>query len=297
MDMARITKINADVARQVLHSLVAKSNDRFHSKGISKTTFKKEILNKAAGEHIGMLRGGVKTISRNQLKHSVKELTAFLKEHPEKYSANKHILEKIGVHAYEGSKLRENFDNPDFLKKTDKYVVGLQTEKNAANDTGPSPEEQLREKRRKAVIVNLNIRHSAEERDKLTSVIPKDVVGSANAAKAQGSVFGDTKTAGTAAGGTGKAVPGKTVSAAPRPVQLGGGMASQLGHQMQEKSTVVPVFGVTQGKAPVDAGKPATEDNLQKLVQEEAAAAKSTAKETDDLPNVDDVDTNLPLAA
>ncbi len=292
MDMAKLSGIKTDLLLRHAQRLVSPITSKYGDKPISAIKFKK-LMEKADVEHAEKVRFQ-KTVTAHQAKKFVGSFLKFVQEHPQ-YKVSGFAKEMVHAKLHQGDHAIQNFDPKTLGEHGLEYLREEQAKE--AQSTGPSPEEKQRLERRQAAIKNLNIRHSAEERDKFTSVVPKDVVGSANAAKAQGSVFGDTKTAGTINPGSAKAVPGKVTTGSPKPVQLGGGMASQLGHQMQEKATVVPVFGVTQGKAPVDAGKPAAEDNLQKLVQEEAAAAKSTAKDMDDLPNVDDVDTNLPLAA
>ncbi|MFA6043016.1 MAG: hypothetical protein WCV85_05455 [Patescibacteria group bacterium] len=290
--MAKISGIKTDLLLRNAQRLVSPITSKYGDKPISAMKFKK-LMEHADVEHIEKVRFQ-KTVTTHQAKKFLGSFLKHIQEHPQ-YKVSGFAKEMVHAKLHQGDHAIQNFDPKMLGEHGLEYLREEQAKE--TQTTGPSLEEKQRLERRQAAIKNLNIRHSAEERDKLTSVVPKDVVGSANAAKAQSSVFGDTKTAGTVNPGSTKAVPGNTTTGAPRPVQLGGGMASQLGHQQQEKATVVPVFGVTQAKASADPGKPVAEDNFQALVQAEAAAKAGNVKAEDDLPNTDDVDTNLPLAA
>ena len=167
--MARITRINTNIARQVLHSIVARADDKYHSKGVSKTTFKKDILGKAEGQHLGILRGDRNTITRKEFLNSFRELKEEILKHPEKFAPNRRALEKMGIRAYEGSKLHEDFDSEESLKKVDRYAVGEQKEEDASKDTGPTPEEKLKAERHQRAMPGLNLYRSKQERDALAS--------------------------------------------------------------------------------------------------------------------------------
>lgn len=303
--------------------MVAKSDDKYHSKGISKTAFKKDVLGKVQGPHLGVLRGGQKFITRNEMKHSVKELTEFLKAHP-KFTANRHALEKIGVRAYAGSTLRANFDNNEFLKKVDRYAVGQQTEQEKSKDTGPTPEELKRQERRKQanILIGRSQRLRAEDAAGKPSGFAKQnlatadtsgrTAGAASSATTrkgvQTSVAGETRVAGQVTSTT--PIPGKQNTATVpthSAVQLAG--LGGLGRVGAGRS--IPTVGApdTRGAAPAEspatanasgglAGKYAAEQDANKptpATETEVADIRS-AKSADD-SNDEDIDQNLPLAA
>ncbi len=305
--------------------MIAKSDDKYHNKGISKNAFKKDVLGKVQGPHLGMLRGGQKFITRNEMKHSVKELTEFLKAHP-KFTANRHALEKIGVRAYEGSKLRQDFNNAEFLKKVDRYAVGQQSEQEKSKDTGPTPEELKRQERRKQanILIGRSQRLRAEDAAGKPSgfaaklATTTDTSGRAPGAASsattrkgvQTSVAGDTRTAGQPQPGV--PIPGQPNSAtgpARSAVQLAG--LGGLGRVGAGRS--VPAVGApdTRGTAPAPNESPAaagTSGGLAGKYAAEQGAGSPTpagdtevtdlrpAKSTDDTDD-EDIDRNLPLAA
>lgn len=320
--MARITRINSNIARQVLHSIVARADDKYHSKGVSKTTFKKDILGKVQGQHLGVLRSGQKSITRNEMKHSVRELTDFLKAHP-KFTPNRRALEKFGVRAYEGSELRADFNNEEYLKKVDRYAVGVQKEEDAGKDTGPTPEGELRAKRLARARQGMNLYRSKQERDDLASgkriITPTSVTSgeaqkskiSATSHEGAGTLAGKSKIAGESTATT--PIPGQ--HAAPPPsrgsVQLAGGIGlSRIDGRLADRTDDIAIPHLTGpadalGVAPASS-RPEEAQGTEKTVPTpglktevtDISPLKDSKKDADDeLPSTEDIDKNLPLAA
>ena len=309
MYMARITRISTDVARQVLHSMVAKVDDKYHSKGISKTTFKKEVLGKIQGQNLGILRSGQKFISRNEMKHSVKELSEFLKAHP-KFAPNRRTLEKFGARAYEGSELRQDFNNEEFLKRVDRYAVGEQKEQDASKNTGPTKAELEEKARQERGRQYLNRFRSIQARDaeakgitpfgqtSVTSGMGKNATTTATGGPPENvTIAGKSKVAGADIAakvhGQSAAIPGgiSTPASGNHPVQLVGGIGRHVHEPSQDAS--IPGTGIpTVGAPDLRATSPAHPDSA-----DTPSADGKDDKDDIELPSMDDIDKNLPFAA
>lgn len=305
--MARITRINTNVARQILHSVVAKAGQ--NTKGVSKTTFKKDILGKAEGQHLGILRGDQDTITRNEFKHSFRELKEEILKHPEKFAPNRRALEKMGIRAYEGSKLRENFDSDESLKKIDRYAVGEQKEQDTSKEPVKSEREILQERRVAKARQGMNLYQAQKERADLESGKRTEnktsiTTGgkSANSATKPnlfkgGTIAGASETAGT---GLKKdqgapAIPGQHASPPSRSsVQLAGGIGlSRIEGKPTDRADDVAIPRI--GIAKEDSGTEKTVPTPG--VKTEVTDIRPGKDADDELPSTKDIDQNLPLAA
>ena len=317
--MARITRINTNVARQILHSVVAKAGQ--NTKGVSKITFKKDILGKAEGQHLGILRGGRDTITRNEFKHSFRELKEEILKHPEKFAPNRRALEKMGIRAYEGSKLHEDFDSEESLKKVDRYAVGEQKEKDAGKDTGPTAADLKLESRRREVNLRTgrSLRLRAEDAGKKASGFANptiqtgyaggssDQAGSSattRGANVKTSAFGDPEknvagqsAAQRAAGATGVAIPGQHASA-PTAQQQSRGAVPLVGlglHGLDGRPAdrtddiAIPRIGIAKEDAGTDKNVPTPG------LKTEVTDIRPAKDEDDDLPSTKDIDKDLPF--
>lgn len=303
--------------------MVAKRQD-YNTTGITKGAFKKDVLQKVQGQHFAELRGGQKFIDRNKFRHTAAELAEFLKAHP-KLTANRASLKKMGVDAYEGSALKEDFDNQEFLKRVDRYAVGEQKEQDASKNTGPTKEELKRQERRRLVNIatGRSLRMRAEDAGKGPARFANPKVGAAGFAgghdekagssatvrgkDVQTSVSGDpTKNvaglsaAQRSAGASGAAIPGQHASSPVTPpqsrgsVQLAGGIGiSRIEGRPADRADDVAIPRI---------GIPNENGGTEKTVPTPGLRTEDTdvhpdKNDDDELPSTKDIDQNLPLAA
>lgn len=320
--MARITRINANVARQILHSVVAKAGQ--NTKGVSKTTFKKDILGKAEGQHLGILRGDRETVTRNELKHSFRELKEEILKHPEKFAPNRRALEKMGIHAYVGSKLHDDFDSEESLNKVDRYAVGEQKELDSSKKPMKSPEQEARERRIAAARRGMNLYQTQKERAEIESgkktITPTSITTgqaeksatSATSHEGAGTIGGATRYAGSEAAKTSVPVPGQHASPPAQSrgaVPIVGGVISHAhdGRDRDAYAVGPTLVGArdARGAAPDSAqpgGGSEAETNtptpgLKTEATDIRSAPKADESSDDELPSTEDIDRDLPLAA
>ncbi|MDP2789599.1 MAG: hypothetical protein Q8O51_00545 [bacterium] len=315
--MARITRINTNVARQVLHSMVARADDKpFHSKGVTKNTFEKEILRKAEGKHLSIFRGTRNSVTRNEMKHSVKELTEFLKAHP-KFSPNRRALETMGIHAYEGNALRENFNSEDSLKKVDRYAVGEQKDLDSSKKPVKSELELLQERRVAKARLGMNLYNRQKEQaeiasgkrtDNKTSITTgKNAANTITSHEGAGTIAGASRTAGKDVAPT-TPIPGQPVTpSTPTPVHLAGGIGlSRFDGRPADRTDGIAmptIVGASdaRGSAPSTASsdeEPSTEKTVPTPgLKTEVTDIRPVQDADEELPSTEDIDKNLPLAA